>query len=172
MQHSECCIVRIISQCSGLCNSHVLVALGDRHCKGLWPLLTELCWTKRVAENWLLKWKLNRNNLYRHTFPIWRIHVTSGTTQYLIYRSHYSSLLSKLPLKGTEPFLFSYEPSLRLFSWHCDCTLLERYHYSHVVWAIPQQFSTTWQKVHGHTSVLVFGGFYSSTSTRLIQRPS
>ena len=64
MQHSERCIVRIISQCSGLCNSHVPVALGDRHCKGLWPLLTELCWTKRVAENWLLKWKLNRNNLY------------------------------------------------------------------------------------------------------------
>ena len=33
------------------------------------------------------------------------------------------------------------------------CTTLERYHYSHVVWAIPQQESATWQKVHSHSSV-------------------
>ena len=38
-----------------------------------------------------------------------------------------------------------------------------------MVWAIPQQESATGQKVHSHTSVLVFGGLYSPTSTRLIQ---
>ena len=37
------------------------------------------------------------------------------------------------------------------------------------MWAIPQQESATWQKVHSHTSVLVFGGLYSSTSTRPVQ---
>ena len=40
------------------------------------------------------------------------------------------------------------------------------YHYSYVVWAIE---SATWRKVHSHTSVLVFGGLYSCTSTRMIQ---
>ena len=35
--------------------------------------------------------------------------------------------------------------------WNLHCTLLKRYHYSHVVWAVPQQESATWQKVHSHT---------------------
>ena len=35
-------------------------------------------------------------------------------------------------------------------------------------WTIPQQESATWQKVHRHTLVLVFGGIYISTFTRLI----
>ena len=38
--------------------------------------------------------------------------------------------------------------------------------YSHVVWAIPQQEPATWQKVHSPTSILVFGGLYSSTYIR------
>ena len=39
----------------------------------------------------------------------------------------------------------------------------------HVVWAIPQRKSTTWHKVHSHTTLLVFRGLHSSMSTRLIQ---
>ena len=39
------------------------------------------------------------------------------------------------------------------------------------MWAIPQQQSATWQKVHSHTSELVFGRVYSSmyVPIRLIQ---
>ena len=46
-------------------------------------------------------------------------------------------------------FLTPWKPFLEI--WNLHCTLLERYHYSHVVWAVLQQESATWQKVHSHT---------------------
>ena len=62
----------------------------------------------------------------------------------------------------------NYSCSLEAVNWHC--TLLERCHYCHVhgVGSTTARVSNMTESAQPHTSVLVLGGLYSSTSTRLI----